>query len=176
VLSSLGRGYTKDTRYGESQLFGVAESLGSVDILFGAASAYFLKGQVRSQVNDWLNVYSELPLKAGIQRDLTSIRDAFSTGADDVVVDGMKFIFVRDAPPGYLASANASYPNEMVLYSQVLAQSNDDLMKTLIHENLHNTRFQQGFGGLGISGGDIQGEDTLIDQWVFQVGKARSWW
>ena len=120
-------------------------------------------------------MYSKLPLKSGIQRDLNAIREAFNAGADDVVVDGMKVIFVRDAPPGYLGSTNASYPNEMVLYSHALAQSNDDLMKTIIHENLHNIRFQQGFGGLGISGEGIQGEESLIDQFVdliFQVGKC----
>lgn len=153
--------------------------LGSADILLGVASAYFLRGQVRSQVNEWFNVYAKLPMEMGIQRDLQAIREAFNAGADDVVMDGMKIIFVRDAPPGYLGSTNITYPNEMVLYSHALAQSDGDLMKTIIHENLHNFRFQRGVGGLGISGEDIQGEESVIDilvDQIYGVGKARSWW
>ena len=59
---------------------GLEKALGSVNVLIGVASAFTLRGQVRSQVDDWVRVYSKIPLQSQIQTNVGAIRGAFNSG------------------------------------------------------------------------------------------------
>jgi len=63
---------------------GLQKALASVNILVGMASAYFLKGQVKSQWMEWQNIYSKVPLSTSVQTDLQDIRNAFHEGKDSI--------------------------------------------------------------------------------------------
>jgi hypothetical protein len=130
-------------------------------------------------VTEWARVYSKIPLGVEVQRDLTRIRQAFNAGDDVVTVGNVKFIFAREVPPGYLGGANRAFPDEIVLTSEALAQADNGLMKTIIHENIHNYRYKQGFGEAGFTGESVASEESMLDQLtdsIFNIGRDRSWW
>jgi RHS repeat-associated protein len=158
---------------------GLQKALGSVNIILGVASAYFLPGQVRSQVNEWANVFSKIPLRTEVQRDLTRIKQAFHTNQEPVSF-GRTTIYFGDNP----RAAGGVIDDASFYLTQAAFDKGDDfLMKVIIEENVHIQRIREGVvEGLGAAAGEEglrKAEEGvvggLVDQ-IFKAGRERSWW
>ena len=156
------------------------KALASVDVIVGIGTAWALKGQIHGKVLEWKSlIKSGIPLTAEVQTSLGAIRQAFNAGEKSITVGKVKFLFVRDAPPGYLGGANIAFPNEIVLTGEMMTGSNKELMKTIIHENLHRYRYKHGFGGEGFGPGMVAEEEGLIRQLtdqIYDIGIEWKWW
>ncbi|MBX9623398.1 MAG: hypothetical protein K2X82_06250 [Gemmataceae bacterium] len=159
---------------------GLQKALGSVNIILGLASGYFLRGQVRSQVDEWARVYSKLPLRTEMQRDLDRIKQAYNSAAQEPVKFGKTTIYFADNPrvAGGVIDENSFY-----LTRAAFERGDDFLVKVLIEENVHIQRIRSGAvaGGEVVAGQEVarRAEEGLVGDMVeniFTVGRERRWW
>lgn len=158
---------------------GLQKVLGSVNIILGVASAYFLPGQVRSQVNQWANVYSKIPLRTEVQRDLNKIKQAFNTTQEPITF-GKTTIYFADNPN---AAGGVFDQNSFYLTQAAFDHGDDFLMKVIIEENVHLQRIRSGVvegleaaaGQEGLRKAEEGIVGGLVDK-IFKVGRDDSWW
>jgi len=158
---------------------GLQKALASVDVILSVLTASALRRQIRSQVAEWANVYSKIPLRAEVQRDLSAIRAQNATTRAPMRF-GRTTIYFADSSD---VAAGVIDADSFYLTHEAFRRGDDFLMKTIIHENLHLERVrrnvaQVGSAGVG-NGVQRRAEKNVVDELTergFQIGCERRWW
>jgi hypothetical protein len=140
---------------------------------------------------EWNNLYSKVPISTAVQTDLQDIRNAFhEQGVAGSIQIGKTTIAFRPQPssdPLLMGEAGYGDPNMILLTPKAIASSNQDLMKTIIEENLHNGRIVGGYLGNGLEAGGAavgqaaarQSEEGVVKGLtndIYLRGQQAGWW